>query len=72
VLLWRRLGRIQKLVTDHSVLYEIGLLKATILMILLLAFGRPNFQSQTTWIFLASAIGYAQSLERKSEYALFS
>jgi O-antigen ligase len=69
VLLWQRLSRIGKVVTNHFVSYEIGLLKATILMILILAFVRPNFKSQITWIFLASAIGYAHSLEKKSEHA---
>ena len=48
--------------SDH--LYTIGLLKAVIITILLIAFGRVNYASKITWIFLAGAIGYSWSIER--------
>jgi O-antigen ligase len=66
VVLWRRLGRIQKFSSDLSVLYNVGLLKAGLLSIFVLGFGRPNFKSQLTWMFLATAIGYACSLDKKA------
>jgi O-antigen ligase len=62
--LWRRLNRIKAMADDPRLLYVIGLLKAAILTILLVAFGRPNITSKLTWIFLAGAIGYSWSIER--------
>jgi O-antigen ligase len=69
VVLWRRLGRIQKSISNPSVAYNIKLLKAAILTILIVGWVRPNFTSQITWVFLASAIGYACSLDGKSDNA---
>lgn len=63
VVLWRRLNRIRKMTDDESVLYMIGFIKAAVITILLIAFGRPNIISKVTWIFLASAIGYSWSIE---------
>lgn len=64
IMLWRRLNRIQTITDDPHLLYVIGLLKAVIITILLVALGRPNIQSKLTWFFLASAIGYTWSIER--------
>jgi hypothetical protein len=49
---------------DPRILYTIGLLKAAIITILLVATGRPNIASKLTWVFLAGAIGYSWSMER--------
>ncbi|MBN1464493.1 O-antigen ligase family protein [candidate division KSB1 bacterium] len=61
--LWRRLRRVASRTTDARILYFIGLTKACIVTILLLAFGRPNIASKVTWIFLAGIIGYAWAHE---------
>lgn len=63
IVLWRRLRRTQKMTKDPFVLYMIGLLKAIVITILLVAFGRPNIISKETWILLAIAIGYSWSIE---------
>jgi len=64
IILWRRLNRIKAITKDPHLLYIIGLLKAAIITILLVAFGRPNIISKLTWIFVACAIGYSWALER--------
>jgi len=64
-LLWRRLTRIQRFAQGEFMKYDIGLLKASIFVILLLAFGRPNLYSHITWVLMGSAIGYAWSLQIK-------
>ena len=64
VLLWRRLNRITNLTNDDQLLYIINLFKAAIIIILLLAFGRPNIDSKITWILLAGLIGYSWSIEK--------
>lgn len=63
VVLWRRLKRIKERINDAEILYTIGLLKAAIMTILILGFGRPNISSKLTWIFLASTIGYSWSID---------
>ena len=63
--LWRRLNRIGSLAENSHLSYVTGLLKAAILTILLLAFGRPNITSKITWLFLGSAIGYSCSAHRE-------
>lgn len=64
VILWRRLNRISTMTDDPRLLYIIGVLKAAIITILLVAFGRPNTTSKLTWLFLAAAIGYSWSIEQ--------
>ncbi len=64
VILWHRFNRIRSMTNDKEILYIIGLLKASIITILLLAIGRPNIISKLTWIFLAGAIGYSWAIEQ--------
>jgi O-antigen ligase len=64
--LWRRLSRLQVLVKQENVLYNVGLIKASLLTILILAFTKPHITSKPTWIFLAAAIGYTWSIEREN------
>jgi O-antigen ligase len=64
IVLWRRLTRIRAMTDEPELLYISGLLKAAIITILILAFGRPNIDSKLTWVFLAGAIGYSWSIER--------
>jgi O-antigen ligase len=64
VVLWRRLSRVRVMTRDPELLYTIGILKGSVLVILLLAFGRVNVTSKLTWIFLAAAIGYSWAAER--------
>lgn len=65
--LWRRLGRVKKRLHGYFIQYNIGLAKAAIITILVLALGRPNIYSNATWVFLSSLIGYFWHLERKIE-----
>lgn len=64
IVLWRRLKRIQAMINNPGLLYIIGLLKAAMTTILLVALGRPNLGSKLTWLFLAGVIGYSWSIER--------
>jgi O-antigen ligase len=64
IVLWRRLGRIKVMARDPELLYTVGILRAGVLVILLLAFGRVNVTSKLTWIFLAAAIGYSWAAEK--------
>lgn len=64
LLLWLRLNRIREMIHDPRISYNIGLFKAAILTILLVALGRSNLTSKLTWIFLAGVLGYSWSLER--------
>ena len=59
--LWFRLWALKKMTNDEHIHFTIGLFRAAILTILLLAFGRPNITSKITWTFIASAIGYSYS-----------
>jgi O-antigen ligase len=63
-ILWRRLGKIKRRARDPDLLYFIGLAKASIIVILLLALGRVNMNSKLTWIFLAGIIGYSWSVQK--------
>lgn len=63
IVLWRRLSRIQKMTNDPFVFYVTGLLKAIVITILVIAFGRPNITSKETWILLGIAVGYSWSIE---------
>jgi len=65
VLLWRRLGRIKKMVRDPNLIYQVGLFKAAMLTILLQSAQTVNIRSKITWIFLAGAIGYSWAKERQ-------
>lgn len=67
VVLWRRLNRVKRIVREDSMSYDIGLLKASIIVVLLLALGRPNVYTQINGIFIGSAIGYAWSMEMKAK-----
>jgi len=62
--LWLRLNRIKLMTSNSNILYTIGLLKAVIITMFLLATGNPNITFKLTWLFLASAIGYSWSIER--------
>lgn len=66
IVLWRRLSRINGIVRDEFMNYDIGLLKASIIIILLLALGRPNVYTQINGIFMGSVIGHAWSMEMKA------
>ncbi|MBS1113995.1 MAG: O-antigen polymerase, partial [Nitrospirae bacterium] len=68
ILLWRRLTKIKKQSTDWEVSYTAGLLKAGMVMMLVIGFGRPHFSNLLAWIYLSSAIGYAWSQERRLSY----
>lgn len=63
-LIWRRLSRIKKMTDNPDVIHTVGLLKAAIITILLIALGRPNLTSKVTWIFLAGAAGYSWAMEQ--------
>jgi len=63
-MLWSRLNRIKAKTNNPRLLYTIGLVKATLITMVLTAFGRPNVTSKLTWIFLAGAIGYSWSVEK--------
>lgn len=62
LVLWLRLSTTQKYFKKENILYNIGIIKAYMITILILAAGRPNFKSTITWYFLASVMGYASSL----------
>lgn len=64
VCLWRRLSRLRKLADDDHLKNLTGVLKAAVITILLLAFGRVNVASKLTWLFLAAVIGYVSALEQ--------
>lgn len=70
LILWLRLNRIRSLTTNISLLNTIGILKASIVTILLTAFGRPNVTSKLTWIFLGAAIGYSWLKNREISLSL--
>lgn len=62
--LWKRLTRLQNRVDiEPKTGYHVGLFKAFILTLLMLAIGRINFQSILNWVALAGIIGYAWSYE---------
>ena len=65
VVLWVRLNKIQNYFKNDTILYNIGIIKANIITILVLATGKPNYRAIITWIFLASVIGYTGSLDKK-------
>lgn len=65
LILWLRLNRIRSLTSNLSLLNTIGILKASIITILIMALGRPNITSKLTWIYLATVIGYSWGKERE-------
>lgn len=67
LLLWRRFSIIQSEVDNPRLLYIMGFLKASIITILLVAFGRVNIASKLTWIFIAAAIGFTWSVKSELE-----
>ena len=64
VVLWMRISRIRKMTQDPHIFFNMGLLKAAILTILLLAFGKVNIAVKINWVFLAAAFGYSWSVEK--------
>jgi O-antigen ligase len=64
MILWLRLNRIKRMTDDPHVLYTVGLIKAIVIPMLLIAFGRVNITSKLTWIFLAAVFGYTWSVEK--------
>lgn len=64
LVLWTRLRRLSRIRGGADYNYTIALLKAVVLVILLLAFARPNINSKLTWIFVAAASGYSWGIER--------
>jgi O-antigen ligase len=65
VIIWVRISRLKKMIDDPRILHILGFLKAAIITILLIGFGRPNINSKLTWIFLAGVAGYTWSMEKK-------
>jgi len=64
VILWLRLNRIKAMTNNPHLLYTVGLIKAIVITMLLIAFGRVNITSKLTWIFLAAVFGYTWSAEQ--------
>ncbi len=65
VVLWRRLNWIGIRIRNATIVYNIGMMKATIALIFLLAFGVPYYYSKITWIYIAGVVGYTWFLEKK-------
>jgi len=65
VVLWRRLNWIGIRIRNAAIVYNIGMMKATIALIFLLAFGVPYYYSKITWIYIAGVVGYTWFLEKK-------
>lgn len=63
--LWLRLGRLKKRLQNVELHYFVGLSRAALVTILLMATGRPNINSKLTWCFLAALAGYSVYLQRK-------
>jgi len=62
--LWRRLNWVGRRLRNPSVTYNLGLMKVSLITILLMASGRPTVYYQLPWIFISSLIGYAYFLEK--------
>ncbi|MBD3338570.1 MAG: hypothetical protein GF353_05660 [Candidatus Lokiarchaeota archaeon] len=63
LLLWRRIKRLENSIEDNLILYDLGLLKAVFITIMILALGRANYVSQVSWVFFSAAIGFTYYLE---------
>ena len=72
VLLWRRLSFLRKFTRERSVWYMAGVARACVLLLLLLALGRPNFYDIIAWVALGTCIGYAYAQQRRLQCALSS
>lgn len=64
VILWFRLRRIKKNTVDAQLLQIIGVLKASILTILIFGIGKPHINSKLTWIYLSAVAGYTWQIEQ--------
>jgi O-antigen ligase len=62
VVLWVRTGRIIRYVGDPFVVRVARLIRAVLVMVLLLDFGRYNFSDKPAWIIFGSFIGYASAV----------
>jgi O-antigen ligase len=67
LIIWLRLSKLRKQTTDSSEIYSIGIFKAILLTLLLLGFGRPNFNSIPTIIILSGIIGYTKLKIKQSK-----
>lgn len=64
--LWKKIAQVARTHETTEVKYHAGLFKAFVITLLILAFGRINFQSIMAWIALAGVIGYIEALNYKS------
>jgi O-antigen ligase len=62
VLLWRRAGKIAKFSTDPTEVRVAQLIRAMLVVVMLLNFGRWNYCIKTAWLIFGSAIGYTNSV----------
>ncbi len=65
VVLWRRLNWIGNRIRNAAIVYNIGLMKATIALIFLLGLGIPYYYFKITWIYIAGVVGFTWFLEKK-------
>jgi len=63
--LWMRLRRIGKRATNPTLRYQVGVLKAVLVTMLLLSIGVTHFLSLYSWYLLASIIGFTYALDRR-------
>ena len=63
IILWRRLNYIHGQITHPVVLRNIRLFKAMILTILFMGLGRELVDSEITWVFLGTVVGWSWMIE---------
>jgi len=65
VVFWRRCGRIVRWSSDPNEVRLARLFRVCLVVLLLLALGRPNYTSKEYWVFMASLIGYTVAVHRR-------
>ena len=69
LILWRRLKKVDRMARIYELSDFVGIAKASIITILIMAAGRPNIISKLTWIYMAGVIGYSWAIIKLSQSA---
>ena len=70
VVLWRRAGKIIRYSDDPQAIRTAKLLRALLVVVMLMNFGRWNFTSKPAWIVFGSFIGYTHAVWRDIQYRM--
>jgi O-antigen ligase len=65
IVLWLRLNRLDRVVTEPSASYTLRLFKAIVIVLLFIGVGQPNYDGVFKMCILASMIGYTIIKERQ-------